>query len=257
MGIRNLFARKSRQDGRTSPRARPARDYRGPKNGPLTLAVAGTIIAMIGLTIVNYRLISDPSIACKAFGSAQSSQEESVSASDAQSDTPASGPETCYVPPKVTFYRQLTQADEEPETVPDQEGENVTETDVDPAIAQRTLETPSQKAKESNAVTPPSPSCRNRPGARDRSPLPKTRRGPKVFTVQVGAFTNPAIARQWALKWRARGYYVSLKPVARPRTGVIYRLYLGRFSSEKKADDLVQRLKHKEGISAFRLMVRN
>ena len=67
--------------------------------------------------------------------------------------------------------------------------------------------------------------------------LPKAGSGAKTYTVQVGAFTHPAIAQQWAEKWKLRGYDVSLKPVARPKSGVIYRLYLGNFSSEKKADE--------------------
>jgi cell division septation protein DedD len=71
----------------------------------------------------------------------------------------------------------------------------------------------------------------------------------------VGAFSTPAIARQWALEWKERGYDVSLKPVARPNTGVIYRLYLGSFSSEKQADQLVKRLTTKDGINAFRVAV--
>jgi hypothetical protein len=51
---------------------------------------------------------------------------------------------------------------------------------------------------------------------------------------------------------------VSIKPIARPRTGeVIYSLYLGHFTSEQEADELVNRLKHKEGISALRLVVRD
>ncbi|MGD9818798.1 MAG: SPOR domain-containing protein, partial [Desulfomonilaceae bacterium] len=54
-------------------------------------------------------------------------------------------------------------------------------------------------------------------------------------------------------KWKAKGYKVTLKPVARPNSGIIYRLYLGDFESEKKADEFVKQLKTKEGISAMRL----
>ncbi|HMK34433.1 MAG TPA: SPOR domain-containing protein, partial [Desulfomonilaceae bacterium] len=87
--------------------------------------------------------------------------------------------------------------------------------------------------------------------------IPQSGSAQKTYTVQVGAFSHPAIAQEWAQKWKARGYDVSLKPVARPKTGVIYRLYLGNFTSEKKADDLVKHLKSKEGINAIRLLVRN
>jgi len=73
----------------------------------------------------------------------------------------------------------------------------------------------------------------------------------------VGAFSDPGVAKEWSLKWKARGYAVQLKPVARPRTGVIYRLYLGDFSSKKKADRLVKRLKVREGVTAFPVVLRN
>ena len=76
-------------------------------------------------------------------------------------------------------------------------------------------------------------------------------RSGQVYSVQVGAFSHPGVAKQWAEKWRARGYDVILKPVARPRSGVIYRLYLGSFPTAKKADELVGRLKAKEGVTAF------
>jgi len=78
-----------------------------------------------------------------------------------------------------------------------------------------------------------------------------------IYTVQVGAFTQPGIAQEWAARWKARGYEVALKPVARPKTGIIYRLYLGSFPSEKSAEELVKHLKAKEGISAFTLVLRN
>ena len=51
----------------------------------------------------------------------------------------------------------------------------------------------------------------------------------RSYTVQVGAFTNPQIAQQQALSWKSRGYNAVLRPVAMPKSGVIYRLYLGSF----------------------------
>jgi len=158
---------------------------------------------------------------------------------------------TRHVPPKVTFYRKLTQADEEPSR-----GE-ADPRDAQPQDSVRQIppDTPKpdkseQVAHSSSSVTAPAP-------ASQHSDLPRASAGPAVYTVQVGAFTDPAVAQQWAQKWKARGYNVALRPVARPKTGVIYRLYLGKFSSQKKADELVQRLKHREGISAFPLVVRN
>jgi cell division septation protein DedD len=113
------------------------------------------------------------------------------------------------------------------------------------------------KKSDRHSVESGSTRHREQTGSPKSAKLPQSKPGRKRYTVQVGAFTNPGIAKQWALEWKARGYMVALKPVARPRTGVIYRLYLGSFTSENQADELVKRLKSREGISALRLLVRN
>jgi len=156
-----------------------------------------------------------------------------------------------HVPPKVTFYRKLTQADEEPSR-----GEGDPR-DAQPQGSVGQIPLDSLKPDKSEPVAHSSSSATAPVPASQHSDLPRASAGPAVYTVQVGAFTDPAVAQQWAQKWKVRGYNVALRPVARPRTGVIYRLYLGKFSSQKKADELVQRLKHREGISAFPLVVRN
>jgi len=165
--------------------------------------------------------------------------------------------EPCDAPPQVRFYVDLNKADEHPQAVPDNAS------DAPPAAQDQSPRgvstTVPQKDKKSDRHSVVSGSTRHseQTATPESLMLPQSKPGSKQYTVQVGAFTNPGIAKQWALKWKARGYMVSLKPVARPRTGVIYRLYLGSFSSENQADELVKRLKSREGISALRLVVRN
>lgn len=251
MGLSSIVRGKRSRAGGSRTWERQAQHSGGPKNGPLTLAVLGAIVAMILLSALNYRLISEPCIGRKAFGTSARSGQESLSLSEGTKESVSSESSSRHVPPKVTFYRQLTQADEEPP------GGEDTSRDAQPQGSAGQIPPDSLKPDKSDAVAHSSSSATAPAPAVQHSDLPRPSSGPAVYTVQVGAFTDPAVAQQWAQKWRARGYNVALRPVARPKTGVIYRLYLGKFSSQKKADELVQRLKHREGISAFPLVVRN
>lgn len=255
-GFLNILRKKHGVRTLPTSRRQVSGDETAPKNGRLTLAVAATLIIMFVLAGINLRLIRDPSIACKAFGPSVPSQPEThlpKTGTEAAAAKKAFG----YEPPQVTFYRQLTAVDDPPQTVLDTSGsippgaQNDSLQDVSAALPDN-----DKKSNQRSVVSASGQGC-EQTGSPKSLKLPQSKPGRKRYTVQVGAFTNPGIAKQWALKWKARGYIVSLKPVARPRTGVIYRLYLGSFSSEKQADELVKRLKSKEGISALRLLVRN
>ncbi|MBM3300349.1 MAG: SPOR domain-containing protein, partial [Deltaproteobacteria bacterium] len=151
---------------------------------------------------------------------------------------------------------ELTESDDEGDSTPSARGELSTSAASSDA-AESMTPTGTQVSGNRSLAASEAPRATGTSQRNNRTTIPEAGKGPKVYTVQVGAFTNPGIAQQWAQEWKARGYNVSLKPVARPRTGVIYRLYLGEFSSEKKADELVKRLRQNEGISAIRLVVRN
>jgi cell division septation protein DedD len=157
----------------------------------------------------------------------------------------------------VTFYSELTESDEEGYSDPDSENSGLLATGAGPESGSTKMPTGTKDSGKRSLAAPGA--SRASDGSQLSGPitLPEAGKSPKVYTVQVGAFTNPGIAQQWAQQWKARGYKVALKPVARPRTGVLYRLYLGEFPSEKKADELVRHLRQKEGISAIRLGVRN
>ncbi|MGO9116198.1 MAG: SPOR domain-containing protein [Desulfomonilaceae bacterium] len=88
-----------------------------------------------------------------------------------------------------------------------------------------------------------------------KSPQPSNT-SPKRYTVQVGAFTNPQMAEEQALHWKSLGYKTLLRPAAMPKAGIVYRLYLGNFQSEREADNLVRDLKAK-GVNSFRSVVSN
>jgi cell division septation protein DedD len=260
MGLRKLLKRISPISRAKPPRPIPGEDKRPPKNGRLTLAVAASIIIMIILGILNVRLIRDRSMAGKVFGPSIPSQPEPVPSAITARVPYACNTSKADPPPEVTFYRQLTVQDEKSPT----KG-NVAQKpsyDSEGSAAQPDAKT----ANTAKGAAKPGTHERKRPKSGFDRPagaptplytLPRAGSGAKTYTVQVGAFTHPAIAQQWAAKWKLRGYDVLLKPVARPKSGVIYRLYLGNFTSEKKADELVKHLKAKEGISALPLVLHN
>jgi cell division septation protein DedD len=260
MGLRKLLQKILRIAKAKPSRPIPNGDNRAPKNGRLTLAVAASIIIMIILGILNVRLIRDRSMAGKVFGPSIPSQPGPVPSAVTAGVPYACNKGKADVPPEVTFYRQLTVQDEQ-----------------SPAkgnIAHDASPGAEVSGTRPDAKTPENAKGSAKPGTNERKQfkggfdrpagaptplyvLPKAGSGAKTYTVQVGAFTRPAIAQQWAAKWKLRGYDVLLKPVARPKSGVIYRLYLGNFTSEKKADELVKHLKAKEGISALPLVLHN
>jgi cell division septation protein DedD len=147
----------------------------------------------------------------------------------------------------------LTAQEERPTDVTDGQSAG---TPGESATGENGTQTPQQDGNSAGPIVVSSNQDPVKPSNRSLK-LPQRNNDEERFTVQVGAFSHPAIAQQWALKWKARGFKVFLKPVARPRTGVIYRLYLGNFSSKRKADRLVKRLKDKDGIRAFRVALRN
>ncbi|MBI4961935.1 MAG: SPOR domain-containing protein [Desulfomonile tiedjei] len=229
------------------------------KNGWLGLAVIGALLVMAALVLLNLRLIRDDSAPGKSAANASCPPREG--AGQLRSGPTAAICENRFEAgrPQVTFYSKLMAPEDKSRPPGEIPAAAITEQDV---------AAPRQEVKgseEPKTAVKPEEADRRKPVALP-SKLPGSgppqlvpsggEAGAKHYTVQVGAFSHPGIAQQWAAKWKARGYDVSLKPVARPM-GVIYRLHLGNFSSENQADDLVRHLKSKEGISALRLVVRN
>lgn len=258
MGIRSLLKKDSNSRPLGKVTSKDMQAPKPPKNGRLTLTVAGAVLVMVGLTILDVRLIRDPSVGEKLFG--RSSQPEPTIEdrwNAVFSAVPLAQPVPSR-PPEVTFYSKLAAHDE---TSADASGRHVLPVqDAAPSggDSQASMSAASKVGQGGDtSKTGDVMRKSNHPTSDQDTTLPPPGKGQKAFTVQVGAFTQPGIAQEWARRWKARGYEVLLKPVARPRTGVIYRLYLGNFDSENKADELVKRLKSREGITAFPIVVRN
>jgi cell division septation protein DedD len=256
-----LRKRKVRQ--KAAPPVRAAgNDSDAPKNGRLTLAVIGVLLVMLVLAALNVRLILDPSIAGKAFGPWVPAKPDTGPETTVSQSCPATQTKSNASPPQVTFYSKLVAQEEqphcsegvEPDKATTQEGHQAADAKHSPGHDAN----PGDKHAEKKAGNrEPSEAKKEIHQAVVEESLPGPDSGTGTYMVQIGAFTNPGIAQQWATRWKSRGYEVILKPVARPRTGILYRLYLGKFSSQQEADALVRRLKTREGISAFRLLVRN
>ena len=259
MGLRRILQKKPRLIIRKS--SPHLSDLDGPpvKNGWLGLAVIGSVLIMAVLVALSLRLTRNASLEGKSVSQAASAQRDSFTSTESAPLLSACENRSGAVPPEVTFYSKLVAPEDQSRTQDDSARSTITETDTSTprgeAKGPEHLKS-AGKAEARNRKQLPALQ-RSLPGSGDQNLVPPSaQRGTKSFTVQVGAFSHPGVAQQWAVRWKARGYDVSLKPVARP-TGVIYRLYLGKFSSEIQADELVRHLKSKEGISALRLVVRN
>ncbi len=237
-----------------------SRTETGPKNGPMIIGVLSTIVIMIVLTFINIRMLSAPPTSNEAVS--QSVNHKKLNPVMPEMSAPKSEPKTCQTPTEVTFYSQLkTKEDKLPQGSSGALAENK-------APSNRSGEKTGQSGvsvsvKEEKSFSLPASAGHPSPGSLDIDQTSSlsveklSNESSKGFIVQVGAFSHPRIAQEWASKWKAKGYKVTLKPVARPSSGIIYRLYLGDFESEKKADDFVKQLKAKEGISAMRLNARD
>ncbi len=210
---------------------------------------------MLAFAGADLYLIRHPAVSMKLFGKSSNAGDGIAPADQEKTSVSASRIESCKTAPEMTFYRRLSVPSdvavrpEEKEELPLKE----------PGHGEAGADRPNTTAKAQESSARPDAKL-STAGANSQSyerSLPEPQKGSPVYTVQVGAFTQPGIAQEWAAKWKARGYQVALKPVARPKTGIIYRLYLGSFSNEKSAEELVRHLKVKEGISAFTLVLRN
>lgn len=234
----------------------PGEDLKPVKNGWLVVAVLCSLFIMLILGGGDIYLVRHPTVSTKLFGTSII-EDEPTKALPKKSPAKDVRKDSIPIAPEMTFYTRLSlpsestpRAEKGEEPPAETAGHSVEVVDNGKAAAKSPVSGGLPDAKFSAA------GADTRHTAFERS-LPEPQKGSPIYTVQVGAFTQPGIAQEWAAKWKARGYEVALKPVARPKTGIIYRLYLGSFSSEKSAEELVKHLKVKEGISAFTLVLRN
>lgn len=244
----------------------PARESQGA--GGLALAVVGLLASAVVMAALTVRLADQPDATGK-----QARQQASTGKDASGSDDPwrrpseSAGKSATEPAQPVTFYNDLTVPETPtpancepsptaPGTPDEMPGPKPSKAQADTSTQPGPKPTASSTRKEGQATrkgslkqTCPSPAAGP---AQVTEPVHQAPSG-KRFTVQVGTFAHPSVAREWAGKWKERGYDVILKPVARPKSGVIYRLYLGSFDAEKDADELIRQLKAKEGVNAFRV----
>jgi cell division septation protein DedD len=249
--LQRFKSSKTRKSVRPAPKPKSSPSgAQGPKNGRLTLAVIASVALMILLGVLNIKLIRNPSVASNFWPTLQSDDKKDIRPGAAASLKPANKNQK---PVEPDFYVSLTTPDEQaPMTKAEPGPEFPAKT---PDQSSQPLAKPGEKKEDRSKRGGLNPKH-----IQESSdvPLPHGDSNTKIYTVQVGAFEQPAIANEWAQKWKARGYEVTLKMTPRPKTATIYyQLQLGKFKSEQQADELVKHLKTKEGITAMRLVVRD
>ena len=260
--IPSLFRRRHSSSRRNTP-ARRNNGENGPhKNGWLALAVVGVFVLMIFLVAVNVRLLLSPAATGKR--SVASDHPRSEFSYPAGANASSTSPDKiCDHSPAITFdskrdasdKRKPVREDEPKHAARIMEKASSQAESVSPKKDTGTQSAKTVVKKETSSESDKAPHKKT-PQTRAKRSSEKPDVGSKRYTVQVGAFTNPQIAQQQARSWKSRGYDAVLRPVAMPKSGVIYRLYLGSFKSGKEADDLVKDLKTK-GFTCFRLLVGN
>ena len=72
-----------------------------------------------------------------------------------------------------------------------------------------------------------------------------------IFTVQVGAFTNPIYANFLATQLKEKGYDAFIILTESENHKKLYKVCVGRFSNKDEAEALAEIIKNKEGLQAF------
>ena len=262
--IPSLFRRRRSLSRRKAPAKRNNGENSPHKNGWLALAVVGVFVLMIFLVAANVKLLFSPAAVGKRSVSSDHPRSEFSYPAGANASS-TSPDKICDHSPAITFDRKRNAPDKRKPVRGDERkhaaGKAIMEkvsSQAESVSPKKDTGTQSAKTvvkKETSSESDKAPHKKTSQTRAKRS-SEKTDVGSKRYTVQVGAFTNPQIAQQQARSWKSRGYDAVLRPVAMPKSGVIYRLYLGSFKSGKEADDLVKDLKTK-GFTSFRLLVSN
>lgn len=262
--IPRLFRRRRSFSRRNTPAKRNEGKNSSPKNGWLALAVVGVFVLMLLLVAVNVKLLLSPAAVGKR--SVSSDQPRSEFGYPAGANAASAHPDKiCAHSPVIAFDSKGSLPDERKPGLGDESTHPIRKADkekasleAESASPKKDTDTQGSKSVVKKETSPEPDNARHRKNtqthAKHGSEKPDV--SAKRYTVQVGAFTNPQIAQQQARSWKSRGYDAVLRPVAMPKSGVIYRLSLGSFRSEKKADDLVKDLKAK-GVASFKLLVSN
>jgi cell division septation protein DedD len=226
-----------------------------PKNGRLIVGVALTIAIMAGLTFLNLRLIRQQTTANRQPVQEQTTNNIVAVVPEKSKEESKTEEKQTHSTPEVTFYKQLKSEDDgklvhrgtqKPKT-----------SEVGNALTSEPGSSDTKTAREGPGFATPALSGSCPPPKETEAKVSGVSSTGKVYAVQVGIFSHPKVAQGWADKWRSRGYPVALRPMATPNSGVQYRLFLGEFNSEKKADEFAKQFKAKEGIAGLTLSIKD
>ena len=242
---------------RRKARVRPnVGQNKSPKNGALTLAVIGVFALMFLLLAVNVKLLRSPTAEGKRSITSDLARSEFNCPARANSASPEV--KTCIDPPVVvspddraTSGHDRNSQEHDQMSSPAKPEKQST----GPKSKQDLQPLKTQVQQELNSTSKETRAAKSAESEAQKS-SERSGTSAKRYKVQVGAFSNPQTAEEQALHWKLRGYETHLSPVAMPKAGIVYRLHLGNFKSEREADDLVRDLKAM-GVSAFALMVSN
>jgi len=228
----------------------------GPKNGFLILGIITTIFVMAALTVFNMRLLREQA-PMRSLPVRDALPEQTLTVIPEMVNCDSDQEAKKHAPPtEVTFYKKLKA--QEDRVHPENSSQRVKTANVEVGGSEKDSnnQNPNSK-KEDTGFSVPALSGIPKPALSESNVgLSKSGAGQKVYSVQVGVFSHPRIAKEWAEKWKSKGYPATLRPIARPSSGVQYRLFLGEFNSEKNADEFAKQLKAKEGVTGMTLVVK-
>ncbi|MGC8602490.1 MAG: SPOR domain-containing protein [Desulfomonilaceae bacterium] len=226
-----------------------------PKNGLLALGVLVTIAIMVGLTLFNLRLMREQVTSGKQSIQPSNSKKVSTVVPEHNTSNQKQDDKLLQGTTEVTFYKQLKSEDNfkyQNENLAHKPKSCDTE---NKTSAKDYNEQSSKTAGEETDFSVPALTGKSSNSNPENIPTsPKIGAESKTYSIQVGVFSYPKVAQEWADKLRSKGYPVILRPIAKPNAGIQYRLLVGEFNSEKKAEEFVRRLKTKEGITGVALV---
>ncbi len=228
-----------------------------PKNGFLILGVVTTILIMAALTVFNIRLLREQA-PMRSLPVRDAIPEHTVTViperlnSDSEQEIKKQCP-----PAEVTFYKKLKSQEDGVHQENSSQKIRLANAQTGGPEKDSNFPNPDSIKEDRGFSVPALSGIPKQALSESNTGLPTDRRGQKIYSVQVGVFSHPRIAQEWAEKWKAKGYPATLRPIARPVTGVQYRLFLGEFNSEKKADEFARQLKAKEGVTGMTMVVKN
>ena len=229
-----LFRRKQRKTAAMAVRS-PGKIDRGRELEPDVARLILGLIAATAMTVllvylnIRYATISTPTL------------EIAQPSLPALTEQPSAGENACPTPPStrsvieqdapdVTFYERLaTQEEPEPEqahpalTLEPAPGSSH---QTPPKAPKRPPEIKKKKDPVSQAWKAPAGANGRKSVRRSAKRSKKKQRIKKQGSVLLGTYARPSDAEKRALKLKAKGRLVTLKPVAKPGKGVLYQIWL-------------------------------